>query len=126
MIRDLTQVVLRKGLDAAALRHRAIADNIANVETPGYTRQKVSFEDQLRTALNTPDSNPLLWERRIEPVQAAMSSDPASPMRENGNNVDVDREMADLAENTLNYQSLLQSMSIKGAMLRTAIYEGKR
>lgn len=126
MIRDLTQVVLVKAVDAAALRHRAIANNFANVETPGYVRQEVSFEAELRQALETPTGSSFGRERQVGDVRAKMTGDVSSPTRENGNNVDVDREMASLAENTLAYQALLQTLSVKGQMVRAAIYEGKR
>ena len=121
MLQDITQVVLAKALDASALRHRAIANNLANVETPGYTRQDVSFEDQLGSALNQPDS-----EDTVQQLQPNLISDSNEPVRENGNNVDVDKEMAKLAENTIQYESVLQSLTIKGGMLRTAIYEGRK
>ena len=125
MISDLTQQVLVKAVDAAAMRHRALSNNIANVETPGYTREDVSFESELRMALDGPGSS-TIQEREVRGVRANILKDTQSPTRGDGNNVDIDREMTALAENTLNYQALLQSLSIKGQILRTAIYEGKR
>jgi flagellar basal-body rod protein FlgB len=125
LISDLTQQVLVKAVDAAALRHRALSNNIANVETPGYTREDVSFESELRMALDGPGSSSI-QEREVRDVRANVQKDTKAPAREDGNNVDIDREMTALAENTLNYQALLQSLSIKGQILRTAIYEGKR
>lgn len=98
--------VVAKGLDAATLRGRAIADNFANVTTPGYRRIEVEFEEELRKALhpenlsgNRTDANHLIHDRlpvdRVTPV-AVRSNDPTKPGEIN--NVDVDLESAKLAE----------------------------
>jgi flagellar basal-body rod protein FlgB len=126
MLQDITTVTLAKALDGSALRHRAIANNLANVETPGFQRQDVVFESELRAAL---DSSALPMDAQMEQAAAVSPSvvgDAASPARENGNNVDADREMARLADNTIRYEAILQCMNLKGDMLKTAIYEGKR
>lgn len=44
--------LLGRAMDAYALRQKAIAANIANMDTPGYVRQEVSFEEQLQKASN--------------------------------------------------------------------------
>jgi flagellar basal-body rod protein FlgB len=126
MLQDITQVVLAKALDGTAMRNRAIANNLANVETPGYLRQDVSFESELRAALDSPALSPTSAEGEVQVVEPEQVGDASQPARENGNNVDVDREMARLADNTLRYQALAQSISVKQNMLTTAIYEGRR
>ena len=126
MLQDITQVVLARALDATAMRNRAIANNVANVETPGYTRQDVAFEGHLKVALDSMRADEPLSVTDVKSVQPESTIDGAQPVRENGNNVDMDREMARLAENSIRYQAILQSLSIKGSMLRTAIYEGRR
>ena len=100
---------MEKSLDAAALRSRAIASNIANVATPGYQRIEVEFESQLRAALDKripkgegdkpghmPLGRPDL--EQVMPV-AFRSEDPTKPGEIN--NVDIDAEMGKLAENQL-------------------------
>jgi flagellar basal-body rod protein FlgB len=124
VLQDLTQVVLAKALDGAALRHRAISNNIANVETPNYRRQDVSFESELRSALDTPSFRSP--DDAVAETQPEVIADTVQPERANGNNVDIDREMARLAENTIHYQALLQSISVKSSMLKNAIYEGRK
>jgi flagellar basal-body rod protein FlgB len=138
VLQDITQSILAKALDGSALRNRAISNNIANVETPNYQRQDVSFEDELRSALDsstssarqdgtaeTPSSFTSL-EAKVAEAQPRMMTDSVQPARDNGNNVDVDREMARLAENTIHYEALLQTVSVKSSMLKNAIYEGRR
>jgi flagellar basal-body rod protein FlgB len=126
VLQDLSQSVLVKAMDATAMRHRAISNNIANVETPGYVRQKVSFEQELHQALETPDVMERAREMQIDTLRPETTNDVTSPLRENGNNVDADKEMAALAENTLDYQAILQTYNMRDQMLRSAIYEGKR
>jgi flagellar basal-body rod protein FlgB len=126
MLQDITNVVLAKALDGTALRHRSIANNLANVETPGFHRQDVAFEGELRAAIDANGLSPASQMNQARAVNPGVIGDNASPMRENGNNVDADSEMAHLAENTIRYQGILQCMNIKGDMLRAAIYEGKR
>ena len=101
--------LLMKSLDAAMLRQRVIANNIANVNTPGYRRMEVSFEEQLREALKTgsvrgrrthPDHMPT-GRPKIQEVNAE-AYHPVDPTLPSGvNNVDIDMEMAKLAENQL-------------------------
>jgi len=116
---DLTTLALSKGLDGAGTRHKAIAGNIANVETPGYIRQDVSFEDQLKQALQSPDER--LAERSLQAVEPKTQSDMTTPVGPNGNNVSIDKEMAELTKNSLQYETMVQLMNMKISMLQTSI-----
>src|SRR5262245_47847474 len=87
--------LLAQLLDVAALRHRVIAQNVANVNTPGYRRRDVSFEDALARQLSRPGGGQL---NEIKPqiIQAVSGYE-----RQDGNNVDVDAEMGRLQKNTM-------------------------
>lgn len=122
---DLTTVVLRKSLDLVGYKQRVIANNIANVETPGFKRSDVSFEEQLRAALSSTGSADIA-EERIGEIQPTVQEDTLSPMRADGNNVSIDKEMAELTKNALQYETLIRMYNMKNAMLLTAITEGKR
>jgi flagellar basal-body rod protein FlgB len=124
LLSDLTSEVLAKSLDGAGLRQRVIADNIANVETPGFTRSDVSFDEQLRAALATSDPDSAM--RRVTSATPQVELDSASPAGPNGNNVGIDREMAELTKNGLRYDALVQLLNLKGSMVRLAINEGKK
>ncbi len=108
------------------MRHRSIANNLANVETPGYRRQEVDFESQMRAALDTNEGSRTALKNGVAQVQSSTREDNASPDREDGNNVDPEREMSQLAGNTIQYQAVLGAMALKGAMVRAAIYEGRK
>lgn len=110
-ILDKTSIpVSSKGLDAYAHRGRAISNNIANVTTPGYQRIEVAFEEEMRSALEkelnlagkrTDENHLYLGRPEIEHVKSEgyRVEDPTNPGEVN--NVDIDLEMAKLAENEI-------------------------
>ena len=104
-----TFLTARGALDGLSARHTAISDNISNVNTAGYHRRVVHFEDALKSSIA----------RSVSPFTGAasgsvgkftptISRDATTAARADGSNVDIEREMADLAENTLRYQTLSQ------------------
>lgn len=124
LLGDLTTATLTKSLDVAGLRQRTIADNIANVETPGFKRSDVSFEGQLRQALDIQDDR--MAASTVDSLSPDRVIDKESPAGTNGNNVSMDKEMAALTKNTLKYETLVQLMEAKYNMIRTAVTEGRR
>ena len=130
-----TERDLAGALDAAALRQQAIAHNLANAETPNYRRFDVVFEEALARQEREAARRKIALRRthdahlsgpQPDPVQPVVVRDVSSTMRNDGNNVDVDREMAALAKNTLFYQTLTRVMGARLLALRTAISEGRR
>lgn len=130
-----TERDLARALDAAALRQQAIAHNLANAETPGYRRFDVVFEEALALEAREAARRKIALRRTHDahlagpvraPVQPTVVRDTASVMRNDRNNVDVDREMAALAKNTLFYQTLTRLVGARLLALRTAITEGRR
>lgn len=103
--------MLTRAMDAAMLRSRTIANNIANITTPGYRRVDVSFEEELRTALDrtrlqgtrSDEKHLPIGRKNLSEVQAE-AYHPYDPTQPSGvNNVDIDMEMAKLAETQLMY-----------------------
>ena len=116
-----TAPVLAKSLDAAMLRSRSIANNIANVNTPGYHRIEVSLENELRKSLDgtrlrgtrTNEGHMQLGRKDIGRVQPTVEK-PVDPTLASGvNNVDIDSEMAKLAENQILFN--FSQSALKGA-----------
>ncbi|MER3416540.1 MAG: flagellar basal body rod protein FlgB [Gemmataceae bacterium] len=105
--------LLTKMLDVALLRHRVLADNIANINTPGYLRKYVTFEQSLARALSS-SGNPYA-------SKPAVLTDHATPGRVDGNNVDLDEEIGRLSKNALLYQLYMQILASRVATTRTAI-----
>ena len=110
-------IALLKGiLDGCAERQTVLANNVANVNTPGFTRSDTNFRETLTQALAS--SNP---EQALAQLHATAQVDRITPPRENGNNVSLQRELGLSAENKLLYDVAAQSLSAKYARLRSAI-----
>jgi flagellar basal-body rod protein FlgB len=108
---DITSVTAHTALDGLAMRQRVTADNIANIETPGFLAGRVSFEDNLRKAVadGRPTETKVLNERSLEPT------------RVNGNNVNLDHETLTHIDTNLRYQLMLRVVDGKISTLRTAM-----
>ncbi|WP_372788439.1 flagellar basal body rod protein FlgB [Paraconexibacter sp.] len=112
---DTTQLALDAAMHGASVRQSAIAQNVANVNTPGYRRQDVSFESQLGAALRANDRDAL---RSLSPAPAV---DQAAPVRADGNSVDMDTEAAGQARNGLTYAALVAVYKARTTILQSAI-----
>lgn len=117
--------VLAKAADASWLRNEAIGNNLSNVDTPGYKRQDVAFEDALRKALG--ESRYRTTDEKVSSVdlsrlKPSVYTDYANySYRLDGNNVDVDTENVMLAENQLKYQGLITSINQEFLNLQTVM-----
>ena len=119
--------VLGKAADGAWARNEAIANNIANVDTPGYKRQDVSFETELQHALKASkytsldekvkDANQHL--RRLNP--RAYTDIPNWSYRMDKNNVDIDTENVELASNQIKYNGITNSIDNEFKNLKAVI-----
>ena len=107
--------VLDKAADASWLRNEAIANNIANVDTPNYKREDVTFQKELKRALlRSPYSSmdEKVKNLSTDRLQARTYKDYAGyAYRLDGNNVDIETENTILAKNQLMYEGLLNSIS---------------
>lgn len=134
----LTDRLLERALDGVSIRQRVTAHNIANVDTPGYKRYRLSFEQSLKEAMSR-ESRPelvgtLTHPRHIpigyrgdllgRPFTAERVME--TTMRNDGNNVDIEAEMAQVIKDQIHYNALVQEVSKRYAMLRDAITEGRR
>ena len=127
-------IALHKGLNTASLRQQVIADNVANINTPGFKKRDVSFEGELSRALENSHSQRLRQtnERHLSggssltSVRARVTTVDATSMRYDGNNVDIDEEMSKLAENSIRFNALAQLMGGHFSTLKTVINEGRR
>ncbi|MDW8799666.1 flagellar basal body rod protein FlgB [Clostridium sp. A1-XYC3] len=116
--------LLKKGLDTSSLRSKATANNIANINTKGYKRQYVTFEENLKENM----SNFPLKTTEDKHIggssndgEAKVETDKSSSMREDGNNVDIDNEIVNQAANTMMYNALISQVNNRMAMERYVI-----
>lgn len=114
--------VLEKALDMYLARHSLIADNIANAETPNYKARQLEFEGDLASAVQSQRSG--IDENAINSFSAQVTQDPDSELGQDLNTVDMDREMARLAKNDMQYSAATQAVSKRFALLKYAIAGG--
>ncbi|KHE72733.1 flagellar basal body rod protein FlgB [Halobacillus sp. BBL2006] len=123
-----TFTTLEHSLNYASAKNRAISSNIANVDTPGYKAKKVVFSEVLknevfsistkRTSERHMDFHPMS-QRSFKTVTNSNTT-----YNHNGNNVDIDKEMSELAKNQIYYQALSDRMSRKFRSLEAVIKGG--
>ena len=125
--------LVNTALRASELRQQVYANNIANIDTPGYKRQGVQFESVLQqvmtnaasTSGGTAGSSGAAWNSatwaQLSQVQPQVTTDTTTAISNNGNNVDVNAEMAKLAENQLRYNGLVQDLQLRLHRMQTAI-----
>jgi flagellar basal-body rod protein FlgB len=112
VIGAITPAALHASLSGLAQRQRVTADNIANVNTPGFLAGRVDFESSLKGSLrggDTPQINGGTTLRSLEPTNT------------NGNNVNLDQETLIATETGLRYQLALNALDGKYNSLRTAL-----
>lgn len=103
-------------LDVSHMRHAVIAQNMANVNTPGYVRHEVLFEEALTRALAS-SKDPAI----APSVEPKIVTAPGGPTRQDGNNVDMDMEVGQLNKNSLIYKVYTQVLATRLAQWRSAI-----
>ena len=117
--------VLDRAADASWLRNDAISNNLANVSTPGYKREDITFEKELKKALqhsqyHTMDAK--VKNLRADQLEARTYKDYSSlSYRLDGNNVDPETESVMLAKNQIKYEGLLNSINTEFSNLRSVM-----
>lgn len=120
--------LLKEGLKAANKRSKVISNNIANVNTPGYKAYDVTFEDNLNSSidkleLKTTNEKHIQDEASTDDIQVVQ--DTSTSMKVDGNNVDIDQQMANLAANQLNYNALITELNNRLSIRRLIINDGR-
>lgn len=115
--------LLRQAVSFSTRRHQTLAQNLANAETPGYRGQDVVFRDEMETALRG----------KAVPVSTALPEPDGGALRTvrvyagdgrprmDGNDVDLDRQMVRMAQNTLYHNAMVQILTQQFNVLKGAI-----
>ena len=117
--------ILDKAADASWTREGLLANNIANVDTPGYKRQDIDFSSVLRNELSN-YSHMNLDQKvdavRLKKLNPSVYTDHGNfSYRLDGNNVDIDTEQVELASEQIKYQALTQSITSEFQRLQAVI-----
>jgi len=110
VLESVTSAALASALDGLAARQRAIANNIANVNTPGYTAERVSFEDALAASVADHDGR-----------ATATTARSLEPTRLDGNNVNLDTETLSNVDTVLRFQFASQAAGNQFSAIRAAL-----
>ncbi len=112
---DIHLEILAKSMSLRLKRHSTLAGNVANADTPGYRPQQISFEDALQRAADRKSSV------QIDNVKSSMEVVDDGQPRLDGNTVNLDKQMAMMAENGLLYNATAEFIARKMRMLKSVI-----
>jgi flagellar basal-body rod protein FlgB len=113
-VSDPTIAALQSALGGLSARQRAISDNVANMETPGYLSKQVDFESSLSRAIAGGD-----------PTQMQISETRSTAATNlQGNNVNLDQENVSLVDTELRFQLLVNGLNSKFNILRSSMNKG--
>ena len=129
--------IMASALDAYTMRNSTIASNIANVDTPGYKRKEVKFEEYLQDAVGSLNDTRNIANKNskgriahqfgniqvgVGTVKAEIVDQSTDAMyRIDGNNVDIDNEMTEIVKNQLRYQTVINGLNNQFQAMRTAM-----
>lgn len=132
---DKTTDALGSSINFRSLRQNVTAANIANAETPGYKAKVVDFEDALARAIDlegwnkeatSSEDHMLIGPGAISHARADVYDNPDVNVSNDGNTVDMERELATLQENSILYKAALSLINKKLGAIRYAATEGGR
>jgi flagellar basal-body rod protein FlgB len=106
--------LLEAGLRAEHLRQKTIASNVANLQTPGYRRLDVQFEELLAEAVEAGSVDP--DELKMEIYETRNTG-----VKDNGNDVHLEGEIGEMVKNTLRYKTFIRLLSKKYQQMERAI-----
>ncbi|RKY72260.1 MAG: flagellar basal body rod protein FlgB [Candidatus Latescibacterota bacterium] len=121
--------ILKKIMDVSCLRQKVIARNIANATTPGYREKRVLFETKLRNALSsgqirgisTDTGHLAIGGNKIDSIQPEVREVGNPPKSGELNNVDIDKEMSNLAQNQLTFYVSARLLAMRIKAIKTSI-----
>ncbi|HQQ22901.1 MAG TPA: flagellar basal body rod protein FlgB [Spirochaetota bacterium] len=123
---NTTNFLLERALDAESVRRKVISNNVANVDTPHFKRSEVNFESELKRAIDqnrelsendypgavTDEKHiPFIQMRDVKGVGSRINLDYSTSLRNDGNNVDIEKEMVDAAKNLMRYNAFITSLN---------------
>lgn len=111
---------LSRGMDASVVRHRVLSANIANLNTPGFIRSDVKFEELLNDKIGS-ESSPQKLREALNAIRPQIYSDPSGPTTPDGNNISIEKEIGRLNRNEILYNAYAEILSLKLGQLKFVI-----
>jgi flagellar basal-body rod protein FlgB len=125
--------LMERFMDLAVQRQSLISGNLANVDTPGYKTVDIDFEQELQSAigqevLSTEVTNVRHFSKKVD-IEGGATGSPREvdglTLRNDMNNVNIDREMAEMSTNGLKFSTVAQLIAEKFRILKSAVLEGR-
>lgn len=124
---------MERMLDAKWKRHEILTNNVNNVDTPGFKRSDISFEEILKANLNK-NTLPLCMtndrhinnQKSIDDIKPMIYRQEDRSLRNDDNNVDIDKEMIELLKNSFSYNIISDHIQKNFRLLQSAINEGRK
>lgn len=117
--------LMKNALDASSLRQEMISSNLSNVNTPGYKAKRVEFEDVLKQTMDGSAMRSTHADHfgvsDLSNIKPQIKEQTGNRINEDGNNVAIDTEMAELSANALYYQALTTQMSNHYSSIRSVL-----
>ena len=110
--------VLQIGLRTSSMRGRVIANNMANIDTPGFRRRAVAFEARLAEALQSGE------QLDADDIQAEIFRPGNTPVEANGNDVSIDMEVGEMIKNSARYKTYMRVMAKMYRQMEQAMITG--
>ena len=107
--------IIEAGIKAESLRQKTIANNVANLQTPGYRRVDVKFKELLAKALDSSGSVDL------KEIEAQIYQPKQTAVKSNGNDVSLEIEVGEMVKNTLRHKAYIRILQKKYRQLELAI-----
>jgi len=109
--------LLESGIKAETLRQKAISNNVANLQTPGYRRLGVKFEQMLAKAIESGDTENI----NLDELKAQLYQPKNTTVGPNGNDVNYEAEIGDMVQNSIRYRAFIKLLTKKYAQIDDAI-----
>jgi len=109
--------LLESGIQAETLRQKAISNNIANLQTPGYRRLGVKFEEMLSKAIESGGVDKV----NLDDLKAELYQPKTTAVGRNGNDVNYEAEVGDMVKNSIRYRAFIRLLSKKYSQIEDAI-----
>lgn len=119
---------LENGLNYSSVKQKLISQNIANVDTPNYKSKSVNFKDQLNDSISAMEAiktNPRHFEFSGRSAEGFRINEKPFQYNHNGNGVDIDKEMSEMANNQIYFNALSDRLNGKFNSMKSVISGGK-
>ena len=112
--------LLESGIKAETLRQKAISNNVANLQTPGYRRLGVKFEQMLSKAIESGNADNI----NLDELKAELYQPKNTALNPNGNDVNLEVEVGDMVKNSIRYRAFIKLLNKTYAQIDEAIKVG--